>query len=105
MFEKYENQEAVDAVQKRLGKIAPGVKIRYYRTERKVNSFGILEDRIVSVGITIPVKGNAKVIRELEKEGWKKMRREKMSDCNGPRHTYSGYVMIQRMQLSLEQEG
>lgn len=104
MIEKYENQEAVDAIQRRLDEIAPGVEIGSYHPERKINSFGILEDRIVSVGITIPVKGNAKVIRRLEEEGWEKTWRERTRNYDAPfsSSSYSGYAMMQRMQLSLE---
>lgn len=101
MFKKYKNQAAVDAVQKRLDEIAPGVEIKSWSTECKINSFGILEDRIVSVGITLPVKGNVKVIRRLEEEGWEKIGR--VSARGHYASSYSGYTMMQKMRLQMEE--
>lgn len=90
----YENQAEVDAIQNQLQTIDPELKIGTYCAYR---------DKVVGVKIKILLKGHAKVIRQLEALGWKRLYREKLRTDLNPyvRTQYSGYAMVQIMELEL----
>ena len=64
----YDNQNEVDEIEKQIQQIFPNLRI---------SSFGLDENIVINVGITLPVKGNGKVIKRLEELGWKKLCRQK----------------------------
>ena len=90
----YDNQEEVDKIEKLIQRISP---------ELSISSYSFDENVIISVGVTIPIKGNSKVIKKLEELGWEKLCRKKVRTDNGKylRCQYEGYVMYQIMRLDL----
>lgn len=58
-----ERQKIIDKENEKLKKISPDLKI---------GSVVMYKDQITSMGISIPIKGNAKKIKQLEADGWKK---------------------------------
>lgn len=90
----YDNQNEIDKIGKMIQQIFP---------ELRISSFGIMGNSVISVGLTIPVKGNSSKIKKLEELGWRKLRREKVrTDNNGySRCQYEGYIMYQSMQLDI----
>ena len=90
----YDNQNEVDEIEKQIQQIFPNLRI---------SSFGLDENIVINFGITLPVKGNGKVIKRLEELGWKKLCRQKKRTDNNQyiRCQYAGYVMYQCMQLDI----
>ena len=87
----YENQKIIDKENEKLKNISPDLKI---------GSTVIYRNQITSIGISIPIKGNAKKIKQLEADGWKKTYRQKcLGDYGGAfgGNKYSGYSMMQFM--------
>ena len=56
----YENQEVIDAENRKLKEVDPGWNI---------GSMVLDGNKVISIGITVPIKGNAAKIRRLEAEG------------------------------------
>lgn len=86
-----ESQKIINKENEKLKKISPDLKI---------GSVVMYKDQITSVGISIPIKGNAKKIKQLEADGWKKTYRQKcLEDYGGifGGNKYSGYSMRQFM--------
>lgn len=90
----YDNQNEIDKIEKQIQQIFPELRISSYRLDGNVAT---------SVGITIPIKGNSKVIKRLEELGWEKLYRKKVRTDNDKyiRCQYDGYVMHQCMQLDI----
>lgn len=90
----HDNQNEIDKIEKMIQQIFP---------ELRISSYSLDGNRVTSVGITIPIKGNSKVIKELEELGWKKLYRKKVRTDNGrySRCQYDGYIMHQCMQLDI----
>lgn len=92
----YKNQSDVDEIRKQIQKIDPTLTINSY----SING----QNEVMSVGLIIPIKGNKRKIEQLQNQGWRKLLREKKrTDHNRYiRCQYSGYILVQRMDLSLK---
>lgn len=90
----HDNQEQIDGIEKQIQQISP---------ELSISNYGLNENRIVRVGLTIPIKGNSKVIKKLEELGWKRTLRQKVRTDNSryTRCQYDGYIMKQSMELDI----
>lgn len=90
----YDNQNEIDKIKKQIQQIFP---------ELGISSYGLDGNMVTSMGITIPIKGNSKVIKRLEELGWKKLHQKKVRTDNDKytRCQYDGYVMHQIMQLDI----
>lgn len=93
----YDNQEQVDEIKQQLLQIDPSLE---------VGGYGINENIVTYVTITLPVKGNSAVIKKLQELGWKKEWREKEKEGVNKGYTrestrYKGYKMYQRMRLDV----
>lgn len=90
----YDNQNEIDEIEKLIQQIFP---------ELRISSFGIMGNSAISVGVTIPVKGNSSKIKKLEELGWRKLYRKKVRTDNDrySRCQYDGYAMHQTMQLDI----
>lgn len=65
---EYENQKAVDELRKIIDAITPGIKL---------NSFSVLDNRVLTAIVDIDEKGNKSVINKLISIGFRKVARYK----------------------------
>lgn len=70
----YENQKIIEMENEKLKRVSPNLKIE---------SVTAYMNQITSVGISIPIKGNAKKIKQLEADGWRKIYRQKLINAGG----------------------
>ena len=66
---EYKNKATVDMVNTMIDSISPGLRLARF-------SLNSSEDTVVSADVVLPVKGNKKVIEDLEKIGFVKERME-----------------------------
>lgn len=64
----YDNQEIIEEENRKLKEVDPGWNI---------GSIGLDENKAISIGITVPIKGNAAKIKRLEADGWRPTFRKK----------------------------
>ena len=64
----YDNQEIIDEENRKLKEVDPGWNIC---------SMGLNGNKVISIGITVPIRGNAEKIRRLETDGWRRTFRKK----------------------------
>lgn len=90
----YDNQNKIDKIERQVKRLDPSIRI---------TSFEINGNQVVSVGLTIPIKGNSSTIKKLEEQGWRKIRKEKVRTDNSRyiRNQYDGFIFVQRMDLSI----
>lgn len=89
----YDNQKTVDKIANELNSIDESLVI---------SSYGLIDNKVISVETSVMQKGNAKIIKQLESLGWNKTTREKVrTDCGVWSNQYAGYVMKIRMQKML----
>lgn len=67
----YENQAAIVEENRKLKEINPDLSIG--RT-------GVSGNKVISIGVSIPLKGNSTKIRQLEEDGWKSVFRKKRAN-------------------------
>lgn len=89
----YDNQKAVDLVKEQLQELSGDLGICGYALDG---------NRVVYVILVLPVKGNGKIINQLEKLGWEKQQKEKIPDNRI--YGDGSYKMRQRMILFLDDE-
>lgn len=87
----YDNQKEIDKINEEIKSIDSILKL---------SSFGMDGNTVISVGLTLPVKGNAEVIKKLENIGFKKFCRYK-SYSGYESVVYKGYSMYQKMSMDL----
>lgn len=93
----YDNQEIIDEENRKLKEVDPGWNI---------GSTGLDGNKVISIGITVPIKGNAAKIRRLEADGWERTFRQKA------RNDYIAFqgtgnrpgAMLQRMRKDIWEE-
>lgn len=64
----YDNQNEIDAEERKLKAIDPSWSI---------GGYSIAENKAIAIEFSLPIKGNAKKIKELENDGWTRERRFK----------------------------
>lgn len=94
----YDNQVQIDGIERQMQQIAP---------ELSISGYGIDGNKAVRLSLTLPVKGNRKVIKKLEELGWKKLYQQKVRTDNAyyTRCQYDGYIMHQTMQFNIQRRG
>ena len=98
MKKMYDNQKEIDKINEEIKSINPKLEL---------SSFGINGNTVISVGLTIPVKGNSEVIKKLENIGFKKLYRQKTLepfDSGYASGRYKGYSIYQKMSMNLRGE-
>lgn len=65
----YDNQEIIEEENRKLKEVDPGWNI---------GSIGLDGNKVISIGITVPIKGNAAKIKRLEADGWRRTFRKKI---------------------------
>lgn len=92
----YENQKIIEMENEKLKRISPDLKI---------GSVTAYMNHATSMGISIPIRGNAKKIKQLEADGWRKIYRQKLINAGGVfgNDGYSGYAMIQFMRKNIDE--
>lgn len=86
-MKEYANQGVVNEEKRKLREIDPKLRIGRMELELKGN-------RVSSIRITIPIKGNSKKIKQLEEDGWKRTFRKKALE---------DYTMLQCMKKQIEE--
>lgn len=87
MHEPYDNQAEIDEVQRLVESVCPGLKISRYSLEAGH------KNTVVSVRVTLEVKGNKKFIDNLVDIGFKKLRKRKRETMRYW-NMYEGYSML-----------
>lgn len=81
----YDNQNEIDAEERKLKAIDPTWSI---------GGYAHTGNKVIAIEFSLPIKGNAKKIRELENDGWTRERRFK---SNGIPYISEGATMFQKM--------
>ena len=93
----YDNQEIIDEENRKLKEVDP---------DWSISSLGLCGNKAISIGITVPIKGNAGKIKRLESDGWKRTFRKKMNDGYGAFSTSENHSgsMIQCMRKEIRED-
>lgn len=70
----YDNQEIIDEENRKLKEVDP---------DWSIGSLGLSGNKVISISITVPIKGNAGKIKRLESDGWNRTFCKKMNDNYG----------------------
>lgn len=72
----YKNQHDIDKIQERIKEISPSLRLGCFWVEPDTNI-------ALSAGFVIPIKGNKKIIEQLEAIGFRKIRKRMMHGNRG----------------------
>ena len=93
----HDNQEIIDEENRKLREIDP---------DWNIGSMGVDGNKVVFIGITVPIKGNAAKIRRLEADGWERTFRKKAQDGYKafPENDDRTRIMLQYMRKDIRED-
>lgn len=96
MHEPYDNQADIDKVQRTVESISPGLRITSHSFRWNTNT-------VIEVGVTLPVKGNKKVIDNLVAAGFRKGHKRKKEVFGHYWDMKAGYSMFIDLRMPIPQ--